>query len=85
MKFLKDEAGEIDSGKTSTVLISIVTPILGLIVTVLLQTLINEPLVLYNILDQYGLAIYAPLVASFLVTIYNMRNPRSNEESVDKQ
>jgi hypothetical protein len=62
----------IDNGKLSTILITIAVPILGI--------LISNPTIVENLLGQYGLAIYTPILISILIAAYNYYNPRPQPE-----
>jgi heme/copper-type cytochrome/quinol oxidase subunit 1 len=79
MKILKDEAGQIDKGKTSTMLITLITPLMGIIFTAILNAILNNPEIVFNFLNQYGLAIYTPIIVSVLISLYNYQNPRPTE------
>lgn len=59
----------VDNGKLSTILITILTPIFGYIIT--------DPQPFQDALNQAGLGQYIPLIFAIVVCTYNYLYPRS--------
>jgi len=62
----------INNGKLSTIIVTLAIPIMGI--------LISNPTIVENLLGQYGLAIYTPIIITIIISLYNYYNPRPQPE-----
>ena len=62
-----------DHGRVSTILITLLTPILGYIAT--------NPEPLQEAIQSLGYTEYAPLIIAAIITIYNLLHPRPNDDN----
>ncbi len=66
-----------DHGRVSTILITLLTPILGYIAT--------NPEPLQQAIQSLGYTEYAPLIIAIIITLYNLLCPHPNNNNDDDE
>lgn len=66
-----------DHGRVSTILITLLTPIIGYIAA--------NPEPLQQALNSLGYTEYAPLIIAIIITLYNLLYPRPNNDNDDDE